>query len=104
MEAIAIRDFASVQLGNIAAGDKITLTEKQYSILLLNGIVKAKDERQVVQVPEPRVTVVQVPEPEAMPDEPLTDERQDLIAKASALGIKIDARWSTKRLRQVVIG
>jgi len=50
-----------------------------------------------VSVPEPS-DILTLPEPGIVPDM----SRDDLIATAENLGIKVDRRWSDARLRQVI--
>lgn len=103
MKATALRDFASCMLGNVSVGDVVDMPEKQFAVLSAAGLVEeypVKPREVMVIVEPPPVVVV----PAVVEPEPLTDERQELLAKAEALGIKVDQRWSNKRLRKVVMG
>lgn len=103
MKAIVNRDFASVVLGNLSAGQVIEVSDGHFRNLETHGLVRSFRPATVVDeapVAAPVMApVVVVETPPAM-----TDERQELLAKAAALDIKVDMRWSTRRLKKVVQG
>jgi hypothetical protein len=99
-EAIALKSFSSTVYGNIVVGDRLQLQEHHFELYIEHKLIKPVDIK-ILDVAKVEINSTPTIEKEQTL-EVIKSERDILLEKAKKLNIKVDARWSNKRLHKVL--